>query len=200
MGGLLRGTKELLAELEVYDQEQVEQVMGRLAAAIGGTHAADVNLTEHVLGVVETVMSGRARHDLTRLLGARLERSDELLWLVDEQRVVLAASPAAAASLGYQPEELVGRSTEHMRGSGQDLSEARTELAVNGHHEGLVLARHRCGHDVPVRWRGRVVTLAGRTLYFIRTHVIEAEDGNWYVGLATGLAACLFQFHLVVRP
>jgi PAS domain S-box-containing protein len=200
---------ELLGQLEHYSAEAVRDVLGRVSGAIGEGNAPSIDVEEHALRVTANVLHGRLRGPFRRLLGRQLAGTDELLWLLDaEDRIVEAVSPAAAASLGYEPDELVGRSTEQLRADGQDWEALRQELDTTGRLEGALLVRHKDGSTVPIAHETLVFAVAGRRLYLSRSRVVasavrSARSGGRRLGrglsdgfdvaIAAALVSCFCQ-------
>lgn len=198
---------ELLGQLEHYPAEDVRDVLARVGEAIGEGNAPSIDVQEHALRVTVDVLRGRLRPHFQRLLGRRLAEVDELVWLLDaEDRIIEAVSPAAAASVGYRPEELVGHSNEQLRVEGQNWEELRPELDGTGRLEGALLVRHKDGSAVAVAHETRVITIAGRRLYFSHSRVIaspvrrvrelprrmtRAASDALDVGIVAGFAGCL---------
>ena len=177
MGAALETKVELLGELGQYPAAAVQDVVGRLGEAVGDGHAVNIDVDQQVLTVARDALRGRRRQELGREYAPKLEASDELLWLIDtgEPPHVLACNAQAAASLGYKPEEVVGKATAMFRAEGQDWEPLRQELEARGRREGVTLVRTREEWVVPVRYDARVVELGGRRLHLVRTRV-ELEE------------------------
>jgi PAS domain S-box-containing protein len=170
------GKDDLLGELEVYPAGEVDDVLARVSTAIGDHNAPNFDAELHALTVTRDVLRGRYRDELTEELAPRITAADDQLWLADED-TVLAVSPAAAASLGYTPEELVGRSGEQLRPDGHDWSAERRRLYEDGARDGVLLLRHKDGRTVPVSYAAKIITLAGRRLRFGRTRALVPSTG-----------------------
>jgi PAS domain S-box-containing protein len=159
------GKGELLRQLEIYPGEDVDDVLARVSTGIGEHNAPSFDAELHALTVTRDVMHGRQRDELTQEMGSRLATAAGLLWLLDEDEVVVAVSSDAAALYGYEPDELVGRSTRHLQADGQDWQALRAEYEANdGYGEGVALVKHKDGSPVAVSYRARAVALAGRRL------------------------------------
>ena len=136
-----------------------------MSRAIGDGHAAGFDVEQHALRVTRDVLRGRRRHELARETGPRLATAAGLLWLLDEDEIVVDVSPDAAALYGYTPDELIGKSNRHLQADGQDWDELRAAYEANGgQHDGVTLVKHKDGSCVPVSYRAREVTVGQRRL------------------------------------
>src|SRR5260370_21017475 len=85
------------------------------------------------------------------------ETSLDLILVVDRRGTFIRVSPSSAAILGYQPEELVGRSAADFLHP-DDLESTRTEMrsARRGRLERDFESRyvHKQGRAVTMAWRG----------------------------------------------
>jgi len=104
--------------------------------------------------------SKRTQRELTREIEERqriFETSQDLILVTDPVGTFVQVSPSAATIVGYQPEEMIGRSAVEFIHP-DDLNATRDEMraARRGKLKRAFEARyvHKEGHDVFLSWRG----------------------------------------------
>jgi PAS domain S-box-containing protein len=102
----------------------------------------------------------RTRQALTREIEERrriFETSQDLIYVTDSQGVFIQVSPSSANILGYQPEEMIGRSALEFIYHG-DLDPTREEMRLARRGRGMRNFEcryvHKDGHVVPLSWMG----------------------------------------------
>jgi PAS domain S-box-containing protein len=142
-----------------YSASEVAVIVRRLSTAVGVDHAADIDVRAHLVEVARIVLRGRERLALMRRYAWKFASTERPLWLVSADRILLAVSASAAASLGYERAELVGHSTAVLTPSGHDAAWAARRRVIEQQKigEGIAHARAKDGQVVAVAYRARLV-------------------------------------------
>jgi PAS domain S-box-containing protein len=177
-----RSKEELLGELGKYPAQDVAKLLDKLGREVGAGHSETIDVEEHVMSVALTVLEAKARTELTNELTdemqPRLKDADEHVWLAEADGRIIAVSEAAAAALGYTPEELAGRRSAMLRAAGQDWGPLREQALQDGSGSGLALVRRKDGETQAVHYEMKVVTLAGRRVFLAHSRLVHDYTGD----------------------
>ncbi|WFU41369.1 PAS domain S-box protein [Bradyrhizobium sp. CB82] len=144
---------------------------------IRGPNGEIMGVSGSARNITEARRTERALHQQREERRLIFDASQDLIMILDARGYVVQISPSSEAILGYQPEEMVGRSGADFI-QPDHLERSREEIRALRRGERPKLADTRClhkdGHDVWLSWLG-TWSAEMKRFYFVGRDMTEAR-------------------------